>query len=293
MLHSIGTNLAQEAGDHPADSRPPSEVTGLHWSDVDLEAGSLKITTNRVRPHYEHGCSTPCGRTPGHCTRHVQTNEDDGPTKSSAGGIPAEQHVQGGSGQELLQLDLARLGGDRLVCHPLSRTQCRPRAGARSIVKGLLRYCTQNCASSHIPAASRRRRSSGRSGAAVGATPPLSKDGNGPVPAPQNIAWVIASTRRAAGSPFQRIRLQQWSFEGVWQRVATQKRHLSAKVQRILDAGVDPLAASRGMDVRRLTHEESTAGAEGARNSVTQTHVCGPRGCLDGDIEASGVKQRL
>jgi integrase len=70
------------------------EVLGLHWSDVDLEAGILKITSNRVRPHYEHGCSTPCGKTPGRCTRRVQTNEDDGPTKSSAGkrkiGLPPQ-----------------------------------------------------------------------------------------------------------------------------------------------------------------------------------------------------------
>jgi integrase len=70
------------------------EVLGLHWPDVDLECGILKITTNRVRPHYEHGCSTPCGKTPGHCTRRVQTNKDDGPTKSSAGkrkiGLPAQ-----------------------------------------------------------------------------------------------------------------------------------------------------------------------------------------------------------
>jgi integrase len=70
------------------------EVLGLHWSDVDLEAGILKITSNRVRPHYEHGCSTLCGKTPGRCTRRVQTNEDDGPTKSSAGkrkiGLPPQ-----------------------------------------------------------------------------------------------------------------------------------------------------------------------------------------------------------
>ena len=70
------------------------EVLGLRWSDIDLEAGILKITTNRVRPHYEHGCSTPCGKTPGHCTHRVQTNEDDGPTKSSAGkrkiGLPPQ-----------------------------------------------------------------------------------------------------------------------------------------------------------------------------------------------------------
>ena len=38
------------------------EVLGLHWSDIDLEDGILKITTNRVRPHYEHGCSTRVGR---------------------------------------------------------------------------------------------------------------------------------------------------------------------------------------------------------------------------------------
>jgi integrase len=70
------------------------EALGLRWLDIDLEAGILKITTNRVRPHYEHGCSTPCGKTPGHCTHRVQTNEDDGPTKSSAGkrkiGLPPQ-----------------------------------------------------------------------------------------------------------------------------------------------------------------------------------------------------------
>ncbi|MFL6046348.1 MAG: tyrosine-type recombinase/integrase [Propionibacteriaceae bacterium] len=70
------------------------EVLGLHWSDVDLEAGIVKITSNRVRPHYEHGCSTPCGKTPGRCTRRVQTNKDDGPTKSNAGkrkiGLPPQ-----------------------------------------------------------------------------------------------------------------------------------------------------------------------------------------------------------
>jgi len=70
------------------------EVLGLHWSDVDLEAGILKITTNRVRQRYEHGCSTPCGETPGRCARRAQTNKDDGPIKSSAGkrkiGLPPQ-----------------------------------------------------------------------------------------------------------------------------------------------------------------------------------------------------------
>jgi hypothetical protein len=83
------------ANDRPTVSELPADGdAGLHWSDVDLEAGILKITTNRVRPHYEHGCSTPCGMTPGHCTRRVQTNEDDGPSKSHAGkrkiGLPPQ-----------------------------------------------------------------------------------------------------------------------------------------------------------------------------------------------------------
>jgi integrase len=69
------------------------EVLGLHWPDVDLEAGILRISTSRARPVYEHGCSSPCGRTPGHCPRRSQTNDDDGPTKSRAGkrkiGLPA------------------------------------------------------------------------------------------------------------------------------------------------------------------------------------------------------------
>jgi hypothetical protein len=56
-------------------------------------------------------------------------------------------------------------------------------------------------------------------------------------------------------------------------RNATEERNLPAKVQRILDAGVHPLPTSRGMSVRRLTHQESPAGAEGAGNPVIQTHA--------------------
>ena len=69
------------------------EVLGLHWPDVDLDAGILKITTSRARPVYEHGCRSACGKTPGRCPSRIQLNADDGPTKSSAGkrrvGLPA------------------------------------------------------------------------------------------------------------------------------------------------------------------------------------------------------------
>ncbi|GAA3636338.1 tyrosine-type recombinase/integrase [Microlunatus ginsengisoli] len=69
------------------------EVLGLHWPDVELDAGILKITTSRARPVYEHGCRSACGKTPGRCPSRIQLNADDGPTKSSAGkrrvGLPA------------------------------------------------------------------------------------------------------------------------------------------------------------------------------------------------------------
>ncbi len=70
------------------------EVLGLHWSDIDLYAGILKIRTNRLRPRYEHGCvGGMCGKTAGRCPQRRQLNGDDGPTKSNAGkrrmGLPA------------------------------------------------------------------------------------------------------------------------------------------------------------------------------------------------------------
>nr|WP_258175195.1 site-specific integrase [Actinopolyspora mortivallis] len=37
------------------------EVLGLQWSDIDLEAGTLVVRRNRIRPKWAHGCSQPCG----------------------------------------------------------------------------------------------------------------------------------------------------------------------------------------------------------------------------------------
>lgn len=32
------------------------EAFGLHWEDVDLDAGYIRIRKNRLRPKYAHGC---------------------------------------------------------------------------------------------------------------------------------------------------------------------------------------------------------------------------------------------
>lgn len=70
------------------------EALGLKWSDVDLTTGRLTIRRNRVRPHWEHGCSGTCGRKPGHCPERVNTRPDTAETKSRAGrrsvGLPPE-----------------------------------------------------------------------------------------------------------------------------------------------------------------------------------------------------------
>ena len=34
------------------------EALGLHWEDVDLDAGYARIRKNRLRPKYAHGCGT-------------------------------------------------------------------------------------------------------------------------------------------------------------------------------------------------------------------------------------------
>jgi integrase len=59
------------------------DVLGLRWSDVDLEAGILKITSNRVRPHYEHGCSPPCGKTVLAVCKPTRTTDPPSPVLAS------------------------------------------------------------------------------------------------------------------------------------------------------------------------------------------------------------------
>ncbi|MCA1481719.1 hypothetical protein, partial [Bradyrhizobium sp. NBAIM08] len=60
-------------------------MLGLHWPDVDLHAGIIRIRASRLRPEYEHGCKVPCGKKAGWCPSWVQITEDDGLPKSKAG----------------------------------------------------------------------------------------------------------------------------------------------------------------------------------------------------------------
>lgn len=70
------------------------EALALRWEDVDLEAKSLRVRATRLRPVYEHGCDSGCGKTAGYCPRRRQTNGIVGATKSAAGnrvvGVPDE-----------------------------------------------------------------------------------------------------------------------------------------------------------------------------------------------------------
>ncbi|MFF2187860.1 tyrosine-type recombinase/integrase [Streptomyces sp. NPDC058155] len=63
------------------------EALGLHWEDVDLDAGYVRIRKNRLRPKYRHGCGEgePCGRKAGYCPRREQTRREHKSTKSRAG----------------------------------------------------------------------------------------------------------------------------------------------------------------------------------------------------------------
>lgn len=70
------------------------EVLGMKWEDVDLDAGSLNVWRNRLRPKYKHGCTNPCGKKAGYCPARVAAREETGETKSEAGvrtlALPAE-----------------------------------------------------------------------------------------------------------------------------------------------------------------------------------------------------------
>lgn len=62
------------------------EALGLHWEDVDLTAGYVRIRKNRLRPKYAHGCgANPCGRKAGYCPKKEQTRREHKSTKSRAG----------------------------------------------------------------------------------------------------------------------------------------------------------------------------------------------------------------
>jgi integrase len=62
------------------------EAFGLHWEDVDLDAGHVRIRKNRLRPTYAHGCGdSPYGRKPGCCPQRRQIGREHKLTKSRAG----------------------------------------------------------------------------------------------------------------------------------------------------------------------------------------------------------------
>lgn len=62
------------------------EALGLMWSDLDLDAGTLVVVRNRLRPKWKHGCGTPCGRKQaGYCPNRVAAREETAGTKSRAG----------------------------------------------------------------------------------------------------------------------------------------------------------------------------------------------------------------
>jgi integrase len=71
------------------------EALGLKWADIDLDAGTLVVRRNRLRPKWAHGCGGSCGRRlAGHCPQRVPLRKDTGDTKSRAGrrgiGLPDE-----------------------------------------------------------------------------------------------------------------------------------------------------------------------------------------------------------
>ena len=67
----------------------------MQWSDVDLDAGVLRVRRGRLRPKYRHGCNGTCGRDrPEYCPKREQARPDTARTKSRAGrrvlGLPPE-----------------------------------------------------------------------------------------------------------------------------------------------------------------------------------------------------------
>jgi len=62
------------------------ETLGLMWTDVNLDAGTLVVMRNRLRPKWRHGCSAPCGRKQaGYCPERVPARKETAATKSRAG----------------------------------------------------------------------------------------------------------------------------------------------------------------------------------------------------------------
>ncbi|WP_307825489.1 tyrosine-type recombinase/integrase [Streptomyces sioyaensis] len=70
------------------------EVLGLQWTDIDWEAGVIRVSRGRLRPRYKHGCGNRFGRRPGYCPQKINTRRETKDTKSRAGkrpiGVPEE-----------------------------------------------------------------------------------------------------------------------------------------------------------------------------------------------------------
>lgn len=67
------------------------EVLGLEWTNVNLEAGVLRVRKQRIWPRYKHGCPSaePCGhKHSGYCPQRVNTQPITSVVKSDAGRRP-------------------------------------------------------------------------------------------------------------------------------------------------------------------------------------------------------------
>jgi integrase len=69
------------------------EALGLKWSDLAWQTQTVTVSRSRLRPTYQHGCGSTCGRRrAGDCPNRVQTRPDTDSTKSRAGrkliGVP-------------------------------------------------------------------------------------------------------------------------------------------------------------------------------------------------------------
>ena len=61
------------------------EALGLMWEDVNLDAGTLIVRRNRLRPKWRHGCGGNCGHQAGYCPSRIAARTDTAATKSRAG----------------------------------------------------------------------------------------------------------------------------------------------------------------------------------------------------------------
>lgn len=65
------------------------EVLGLRWSDIDFSEATLRVTSQRPRPKWKHGCAGTCGhKHGGHCPQRVNERAEITKPKSRAGQRP-------------------------------------------------------------------------------------------------------------------------------------------------------------------------------------------------------------